>query len=176
MSKSLSIRRSGSSRNIWFVTTTLIVGSLAVSMTVDMPKKLIWNASPSVPIGLYWIRNTVPKQGDIALVELPEGARNFADVEGVLPRNVPALKKISAINGDRVCRFGSRIFINSRLVAKAYLRDFRGRKLPEWRGCHTLKSHEIFLLNDHPKSFDSRYFGSVKLRSVTGIAVPIWTQ
>jgi|HubBroStandDraft_4_1064222.scaffolds.fasta_scaffold1158625_1 type IV secretory pathway protease TraF len=31
---------------------------------------LVWNSSPSVPIGLYWIEQTKPRVGDLVLVRL----------------------------------------------------------------------------------------------------------
>jgi len=37
-----------------------------------------------------------------------------------------------------------------------------------------LKLDELFLLADHPNSFDGQYFGVIKASSVIGIAVPMW--
>lgn len=47
-------------------------------------------------------------------------------------------------------------------------RDSQGTLLPFWIGCHTLLPTEVFLLGDHPSSFDSRYFGPVLKRDLTG--------
>lgn len=110
------------------------------------------------------------------LVELPEPYRTIADQRGYLPKNLPALKRVWALFGDKVCRFGRRILINGEAVSVAQLHDMRGLKLPEWSGCRTLKRDEVFLLTDHPKSFDGRYFGSVDRSAITGIAHPLWTD
>ena len=80
------------------------------------------------------------------------------------------------ISGDQVCRFGRTIFVNDEAVSVAQLHDIRGLKLSEWSGCRTLKPDEVFLLNDHPKSFDGRYFGQVDRSTITGIADPLWTD
>ena len=158
----------------WLIITAIGVVFVAVSAAQIGPKLFVWNASPSVPVGLYWITDGTPRRGDIVLVELPEPYRTVADQRGYLPKNLPALKRVRALSGDDVCRFARTIFINGAAVSVAQLRDNRGLKLPEWRGCRTLKSKQVFLLTDHPKSFDGRYFGPVDRSAITGIAHPLW--
>jgi conjugative transfer signal peptidase TraF len=160
----------------WLSITAFGVALVAVSATQIVPKRLIWNASPSVPTGLYWITNGTPRHGDIVLVELPEPYKTIVDQRGYLPKNLPALKRVRALSGDQVCRFGRKISINGAAVSVAQLHDNRGLKLPEWSGCRTLKPDEVFLLTDHPKSFDGRYFGPVDRNAITGIAHPLWTD
>lgn len=160
----------------WLIVTAIGVALVSVSATHFVPKWLVWNASPSVPTGLYWITYRTPKRGDIVLVELSEPYKTIADQHGYLPKNLPALKRVRALSGDDVCRFGRTIFINSEAISVAQLHDSRGLKLPEWRGCRTLKPHEVFLLTDNPKSFDGRYFGPVDRNAITGIAHPLWTD
>ena len=36
--------------------------------------------------------------------------------------------------------------------------------MPDWHGCHILTEQTVFLLQDHPQSFDGRYFGPVDRR------------
>ena len=160
----------------WVFVTAIGVAFVAISATQIVPKRFVWNASPSVPTGLYWITNGTPKRGDIVLVELSEPYRTVADQRGYLPKNLPALKRVRALSGDEVCRIGRKIWINGATVSVAQLHDFHGLKLPEWSGCHTLKPGEIFLLTDHPKSFDGRYFGPVDRSAIIGIAHPLWTD
>jgi conjugative transfer signal peptidase TraF len=161
---------------IWLSLTVISTALVSISATDIMPKKIIWNASPSVPIGLYWIKNDEFKISDIVVVELPEPFKSMADERGYLPKNVPALKRVRAVSGDTICRFERKTFINGEVVSVAQLRDYRGLKLPEWSGCKCLKPDEVFLLTNHPKSFDGRYTGPVDRKIITGIAVPIWTD
>lgn len=160
----------------WLLATAIGVAVVAFSATQMMPKRLVWNASPSVPTGFYWVTYSLPKRGDIVLVELPEPYRTIADQRGYLPKNLPALKRVHALSGDEVCRFGRNISINGATVSVALLHDIRGLKLPEWSGCRTLKPDEVFLLTDHPKSFDGRYFGPIDCSAINGIAHPVWTD
>jgi type IV secretory pathway protease TraF len=66
--------------------------------------------------------------------------------------------------------------VNSNQVAIALPRDRHDRPLPVWRGCHTVKPHELFLLNAAPDSFDGRYFGMISDAGLLGRAIPILTR
>ncbi|WP_198011261.1 S26 family signal peptidase [Hyphomicrobium zavarzinii] len=137
----------------------------------DATVHIVWNASPSVPIGLYGIVHRRPDVGELALVRLPDDLAEIADRRGYLQRSALLLKPVAAGAVDRVCRFGTDVFVQSRLVARAVVES---EPLPSWRGCRTLSSSELFLLADHPASFDSRYFGPVHARHVIGTAIPLW--
>jgi len=39
-----------------------------------------------------------------------------------------------------------------------------------------LRPAEIFLLNNHPNSFDGRYFGAIESQYVIGVATPLWVR
>ena len=167
-------RRSGGKS--WLIFTVIGVVLVAISAAQIVPKRLVWNASPSVPTGLYWITYGLPRRGNIVLVEPPEPYKTIADQRGYLPKTLPALKRVRALSGDEVCRFGRKMWINGATVSVAQLHDIHGLKLPEWSGCRTLRPDEVFLLTDHPKSFDGRYFGPVDRSAIEGIAHPVWTD
>ncbi len=168
--------RSHSRRSARLLVASMTTGVLLVGVSAfyNVPTKLVWNASRSLPMGLYSIRKDPPSRGDLILVRLPDWAALIADQYQYLPRNIPALKRISALAGDRVCRFGGMVVINGTASAKARLVDNVGRRMPRWSGCVTHNTGQVFLLTDHPKSFDGRYFGVTKLADVLGVAEPVW--
>jgi conjugative transfer signal peptidase TraF len=135
---------------------------------------LVWNASTSVPIGLYRIRRTLPRVGDLVLVRLAGPIADLTHRRAYLPRTAYLLKPVSAVAGDRVCRFGPHIFVRRRLAALALRNDSNGRPMPTWQGCLTLQSGELLVLAKHPASFDSRYFGPVRTDRVVGPAARLW--
>lgn len=114
-------------------------------------------------------------QREIALISLPPKMATLADARGYLPRSAYLLKPIRALGGDRVCRIGLTIFVNGRPVAIARLADAAGRALPRWSGCRHLRNDEIFFLGRSANSFDSRYFGPLKINTVVGRALSLWT-
>ena len=138
---------------------------------------LLWNASASVPIGLYAVRPASGLAiGDLVVVQ-PSGA--LADLMArrrYLPRGLPLIKPISARVGQTVCRVGAVVSVDGRATATALPRDHAGRALPVWSGCRTIGPDQLFLLNPAtPASFDGRYFGLLPRRTVVGRATPIWT-
>jgi type IV secretory pathway protease TraF len=70
------------------------------------------------------------------------------------------------------------VFINGKPVAEALSVAPDGLKLPAWQGCHVLQADEVFLLNDHPRSLDGRYFGVMRVSDLEGTARlllgPLW--
>jgi conjugative transfer signal peptidase TraF len=150
----------------------LLVG---VSSAELLPTKMVWNTSVSVPTGLYTIKNRPPVRGDLVLVRLPEHARELAGQRSYLPTDIPALKRVAALDGDIVCRFGRAVSANGETVAIARMNDGFAFIMPLWSGCVKLNDGQVFLLSHHPKSFDGRYFGVTDMAEVMGVAAPLWT-
>ena len=152
--------------------------ALIVAPALSRPDlRFVWNASASVPVGLYRI---VPADRldvtDLAVVMPPDELAAFLAERGYLPRGVPLIKRVLALGGTEVCRRGSTIVAYDTTYGEARERDTRGRPLPVWQGCRTLGDGEAFFMNwDSPDSFDSRYFGPLPLSTVVGRAIPVWT-
>lgn len=156
----------------------LVVALLALPAWLPLPRCLIWNASASVPIGLYWVRPIEQlRRGDLVVVNPPEPLATFLVDRGYLGQNVPLIKHVAALPGQIICRYDDRVLIDGRVWAKARARDGLGRALPVWQGCQVLRLSQVFLLNaEHPASLDGRYFGPLPRRSILGQAVPLWTR
>jgi conjugative transfer signal peptidase TraF len=156
--------------------TALAAAAIGVPASLHPVPRLIWNASASVPLGLYWVTHATVAPGDLALAELPPAVRQVAAERGYLPLGVLLVKRVAAQAGDLVCRRGSLVSINHHAVARALSFDAKGRALPGWRGCRQLATDEVFLLVPTvPASFDGRYFGPIRRRAVIGKLVPLWT-
>lgn len=164
--------------------TMLASAALIVAPAWSRPDiRFIWNASASVPVGLYWI---VPVNAtgrvridvtDLAVVMPPNELAAFLAERGYLPRGVPLIKRVLALGGTTVCRDGRTIIAYDVPYGKARERDRRGRPLPVWQGCRTLGVGEAFFMNwDSPDSFDSRYVGPLPISTVVGRAIPLWTD
>jgi len=94
--------------------TTLLMmlggpAALALSTIAAKPaKRYIWNASASVPVGLYRLRPT----GSLWVTELvavqpSESLATFLSERGYLPRGVPMLKCVMALPGRPFAETGS---------------------------------------------------------------------
>ncbi|MEA2908225.1 MAG: hypothetical protein QOJ15_306 [Bradyrhizobium sp.] len=81
--------------------TITFLAVLFVGMTslLQPVPKLIWNASASVPIGLYSVTPTsVHHVGDLVVVRPPEALAAFLAARGYLAKGVPLLKHIAALS------------------------------------------------------------------------------
>jgi conjugative transfer signal peptidase TraF len=139
---------------------------------------LIWNASASVPIGLYRVEpGSTVNVGDLAVITPPEPLADFLAERRYLPRGVPLLKQVLALGGETVCRRGGAIIVHRVAYGYARERDSVGRPLPAWQGCRVIGDSEVFLMNRGvADSFDGRYFGTLPMTAVVGRAVPVWTN
>jgi conjugative transfer signal peptidase TraF len=152
--------------------------ALVLSPVENTSPSYIWNASESLPIGLYRLQEA----GQLDVTELvavrpPEPLSSFLDFNGYLPSGLPMLKRVLAVPGQTVCRTGLTIVVDSIEMGEARERDHRGRPLPVWRGCRVIAQDEIFLMNwQSAESFDGRYFGPIPRSAVIGQAFPVWTR
>lgn len=156
--------------------TSISVAVIGIASAVTFAPKYVWNASASALIGLYRIDSGAPAIGDLVLVKPGETLGQFITERGYLPPEIPLLKRVAALPGDEICRENEAVFINNKHVADALMTDSSGRKMPQWSGCFTLKSGEVFLLNVPEKSLDGRYFGATNAAQIIGIATPIWIR
>lgn len=166
-------------RHRWTVSiAVLAVAIVTLPALVSLPTKLVWNASASVPTGLYSITPVERLHpGDLVLVEPPPHLARFLAERRYLAPGVPLLKHVAALPGATVCRFGHAITIDGEVRAIARARDRLSRPLPRWSGCRRLAEDEVFLLNERaPDSLDGRYFGPLPLSTITGQAAPVWTN
>ncbi|MER8785109.1 S26 family signal peptidase [Mesorhizobium sp. M1006] len=151
---------------------------VAVPAWIGHPPQFVWNASASVPVGLYRVE-PVDRIGvsDIAVVMPPMPLAGLLAQREYLPNGVPLLKHVLALGGTMVCRRGGSIIVNGVTFGRALDRDSRGRPLPGWQGCRIIADREVFLMNwNSADSFDGRYFGPLPLNSIIGRAVPVLTD
>lgn len=151
--------------------------ALVVTLVLEPLPLYIWNASASVPIGLYHLR---PAERfhvtELVAVQPPEPLATFLDLNGYLPIGVPMLKRVLALPGQTVCRSGPAISVDDIAMGEARDRDGRGRPLPKWQGCRVVGDGELFLMNwQSDDSLDGRYFGFLPASSVIGRAISVWT-
>lgn len=164
----------------WRIALLAATGILAIAGTLsDRPPRYIWNLTPSIPRGLYGL-DLQAAVGVTTLVAArpPEPLASSLDLNGYLPLGVPLLKRVVALPGQKVCRFGFVISVDGMALSAAVrARDARGRPLPSWQGCRRIADDEIFLMNsDSDDSLDGRYFGVLPRSAVIAPVIPVWTD
>jgi conjugative transfer signal peptidase TraF len=157
-----------------FTTAALFGISFGATTWLQPAPRLLWNASASVPTGLYRIDvGARPRLGELVAIAPSPMLATWLDERRYLPRGVPLLKHVAARPGALVCRSGSFVTIDGVGAARAHAQDRAGRPLPVWTGCRTVARNELFLLNAAPDSLDGRYFGPVPAAGLIGTAHPL---
>ncbi|QQO18342.1 S26 family signal peptidase [Bradyrhizobium diazoefficiens] len=151
--------------------------ALLAPTVLDLTPLFVWNASESVPIGLYRLQ---PAEKlfvtELLAIQPPEPLATFLDVGGYLPAGIPMLKRVLALPGQTVCRTGLAVTVDAIEMGEARDRDGRGRPLPKWQGCRVVGEDELFVMNwQSADSLDGRYFGFLPASAVLGRALPVWT-
>jgi len=152
--------------------------AIVIQLIFPPAPRLVWNASASAPVGLYFVRpGTLPKAGDMVVAWVPMPWRRLAATRHYLPENVPLVKRVVGVPRDRVCAVGPTITVRGRRAATRAAIDGQGRPMPWWRGCRVLGGGDYFLLMEGVAgSFDGRYFGITEAPDLVGKAYPLWTR
>lgn len=158
-----------------YIAATLAGTALGVLSLVPRTPLLVWNFTPSVPQGLYLIESYPPHVGDLIAIR-PEGkaAALLSETRALKPGRI-LIKPLAAVAGATVCRRGTEVAVDGKIVAIAQASRVDGVALPIWSDCIRLGARDALVLSHHPASFDSRYFGPIATASILGIARPLLT-
>lgn len=148
---------------------------LSFANFVDGPW-FVLNETESVSTGLYWLDDDVELAvGDLVWLEVPAPVAELVRERGYLPAKGKLLKRVVAREGASWCVDGDRRFVvESESHGEAFLFDTLGKPLSPIQGCSVVPPGHVLVAGDHPRSFDSRYFGAIPIQSVVGEARPLW--
>ncbi len=156
------------------------LGLLSVRMVTSWllaDRQIAINSSPGVVPEIYLRVDERPAIGRIIDFRIPSRAWPYIrERTGHAGRRWYILKPIVAGPGDRVDSMGRWLYINGRKIAPIYTHDEKGRILPYWRADCVLGPREYFVYSSRIwNSFDSRYYGPIRLRQIVAVRVPLLT-
>tara|TARA_R110002126_G_scaffold11644_2_gene51843 strand:- start:391 stop:945 length:555 start_codon:yes stop_codon:yes gene_type:complete len=148
------------------------------------------NLTDSIPVGLYRIKviKRVENIKQTYVIFCPDDKPVFQQARdrgyidhGLCPGGYGYLmKKVVATPGDKVSVTGAGVFVNQTLIPFSIpkARDGVNRTLPQWHALnYQLKDDEfITMTNQSVWSFDSRYYGLVRLSQIKGVITPVWIK
>jgi conjugative transfer signal peptidase TraF len=159
-------------RRQWPILAVVSTAALAALAALALPAgedRLLYNHTPSVPVGFYLRTDDPIERGSFVTVRATDVAPAAAAARGFSgPRN-RFIKRVAALAGDHVCARGGELTINHgpRYERRAY--DSTGAALPAWEACRILGPDEVLILGDTPDSFDGRYWGPIDIRTIEGV-------
>jgi conjugative transfer signal peptidase TraF len=145
-----------------------------------------FNATPSVPIGLYWISSDPQAKFVEFCPPLPyasssvERGYRARSSRGCSDGGVPLLKSIIARPGDIVELSARGFSVNRIPIPNTAPRsvDTAGRVLTPWPfGSYRVAPGTMWVASSYnSRSFDSRYFGPIAAATIKHRLRPIWTE
>lgn len=144
------------------------------------------NMTRSVAPGFYWVVKKQPEKGDFvsfcpaknSLTQMAHerGYIGFGNCQGHYER---VLKIVVGVSGDKVELHKQGVYISGTLLPDSAVlsQDGLGKPLlPFSDKPIVLKPDELWVMtNSNPLSFDSRYFGPIRLAQISDVVKPIWT-
>lgn len=153
---------------LWLGSAALALAALV--LTGAQQDVVLFNHSPSVPVGFYIRDSGDATRGMFVTVR----ARDVAPIEAAAhhydDEGDRFIKRLAAVAGQHVCSDGRSLSVDGVPVAMV---QNRAGAPPGWVGCRTLASSEILLLGDSADSFDGRYWGPISDDLIEGVWRPL---
>jgi conjugative transfer signal peptidase TraF len=150
--------------------------ALASALACLAGAHLLWNWTPSLPLGLYWVSDSGRVNvGALVAFPVPSRVRALVLERRYLPPGALLVKPVVATSDDRVCTDGGTLTVNGAPLGAIATEDTRGRPLPHDERCGPVPEGDVFVASHFATSFDSRTFGPVPLSDLRGTVTPLWT-
>lgn len=141
------------------------------------PKIFMINMSYSMPIGIYIIDNDKDYAvGDVVAIIPPKNIKDLMIERGYLEEKQYLIKKIAGMEGDVYKNVNDLAYVNDKYIGNIYKVDSKKRPIPNYLGQHVIPSGYFLAIADNrPNSFDSRYFGLLKVTDIKYKLQPLIT-
>jgi conjugative transfer signal peptidase TraF len=162
-------------RRRWPILASASAAALAALAVLALPAaedRLLYNRTPSVPIGFYLRTDEPLERGAFVTVRAVDVAPAAAAARRFNGPRDRFIKRVAALAGDHVCALDDRVTISGGVDVERRAVDRAGQPLTAWEGCRVLEADEVLLLGDTADSFDGRYWGPVDRDLIEGVWRP----
>lgn len=172
ISRLLSRRRPNAPRRRREVLLALGLVLVGLPLVWSLERRLCVTWSASLRSRLFYLRTPAPAD----LRNLRRG--DYIRFRRTYPWPAPThmlLKEVGCGPGDHLTATHEReYFCNGRYLGRALAADSQGRALPRFRYHGVVPEGALFAVGHHPRTWDSRYFGFVRIEEVSEIAYPLF--
>ncbi len=133
------------------------------------------NLTPSEPVGIYRLAPGGAERGALVWLKQPTGPTALV-LRRYAPANIPLIKRVAAVAGDVVQLGAHGVRIDGTLWPDSAPldRDAEGQPLQHYQfGNYRVRTRQVWVLSQHPRGIDSRYFGPVAISSVISQLIPV---
>lgn len=123
-------------------------------------------------------KGALPERGELIAFRMRQDYVDRINPPGRPRPQIPVgnvwMKRVMGMPGDRVEVHGNQVFINAHFIAEGVGQDRFGTpiELAPFNG--HIPSGEYYVALPHPKSFDSRYYGTIRREDVIGVVTPLF--
>ncbi len=142
------------------------------------PGRISVTLTPSVKHRVWWLSGDTShvRHGQYVLFRLPHARLGGMPVpESVLSgEDIRAIKRVGCDEGENLRREDRDFFCGDEFLGHVKERSQNGEPLTPSPYSGRVPAGKVFLVGDHPDSFDSRYFGLVEKKNYLAWARPIF--
>ena len=164
----------------------VLILSLVLALSLAGVAGLRYNRSESMPAGIYWLIGGPPHKGDLVTClpvtrasRVPNPAFDLAVKRGYVRPGEPLLKKVVALEGDRISIGPAGVCVNGVPLPNSRPLERDGASRPLLQvvlSDYPLQPGEVLLMSDYStQSFDGRYFGPIPKALIQSVVRPVWT-
>jgi conjugative transfer signal peptidase TraF len=143
-----------------------------------LPGRISVTLTPSVKHRVWWLSKDTShvRHGQYVLFHLPSSRLTGMAVPETVVNglDIRAIKRVGCDEGETLSRRGRDFFCEEEFLGHAKERSQKGEPLAPFQFSGKIPPGEVFLVGDHPDSFDSRYFGLVEKSNYQAWARPIF--
>ena len=154
---------------------SLLLAGLAGS---SLPGRISVTLTPSVKHRVWWLSKDTSHlhRGQYVLFHLHYSTLNgMAVPEAVVDgQDIRVIKRIGCGEGEILTQKNRDFYCGNKFLGHAKERSRQGESLAAFQFSGEIPTGKVFLVGDHPDSFDSRYFGLVEKSSYLAWARPIF--
>lgn len=154
---------------------SLLIAGFAGSF---LPGRISVTLTPSVKHRVWWLSKDTSyvRHGQYVLFHLPSSSLAGMSVpETVITgQDIRVIKRVGCDEGEELKRKGRDFYCGEEYLGQAKERSQQGEPLTPFPFSGKIPSGKVFLVGDHPDSFDSRYFGLVEKSNYQAWARPIF--
>lgn len=143
------------------VTRLAILAGIIVAID-QVGDRLDWVRGDSVPVTLAWIEGGRVNKGDYVLFETQHPIIN----EG---RRSHLTKQVACVAGELLYFDGETFSCNGQALGGVVRATSDGRAIDVVTFNGTIPDGKVFVMGNHPRSFDSRYLGLLDVAQVTRV-------
>lgn len=154
-------------RTVAVVSGRVVVVGIAAIAVVAVMDHLVIARGESVSHSLFWKTGGFAAKGEYVTFLMAHPIINESGEPAWLT------KKVGCMEGETIEHNGVDFFCGADKLGEALTETWDGRRLVAAELHGVIPAGRFFAVGEHPRSFDSRYFGLVDKASVTRV-VPLW--